>query len=442
MNVRGYNQGSVANSDSDNGIKTSSANGAVKQTSSAGDSSGGSSLNSRPSAPTSITVQKQRIAEDSYDVVISWNAGSDDETPVDALTYSLKIGTSEGGEEILASGANSSGVRNTGTAGNASTNKSWKLTLPTGTYFAAVQAVDASFIGSEFSETKEFTVTIANKLGDSNGDDSVNILDLTSNLDYILGNDLKVFVEEVADVNGDGNINVTDISGIVNIILTDPGAAQGSLYDPYVWEYFSDKPVGDASLIRRDGKIFLENDKPVTSLQFSFDSSVEYELSEEMKNMTVVNFVKDGMRTFVIYSYNNQRIDDLTNVVFDYLDLNEGDDFEIKSMSAGTEGGLSLSLKYSDESFFDDSEDIIQIYPNPAVSNVNLLTDITENVQNIEVDIYNVLGVSVHRTNISSISRLNDLDVSMLSSGVYTVRIRMFTDKNEEIINVHKLIKK
>ena len=441
MNVRGYDQGSVANSGSNDNIKTSSVRG-VKQTSSNGDSSSESSLNSRPSAPTSITVQKQRIAEDSYDVVISWNDGSDAETPVDALTYSLKIGTSEGGEEILASGANANGVRNTGTKGNAENNKSWKLTLPTGTYYVAVQAVDASFIGSEFSATKEFAVTIANKLGDSNGDDSVNILDLTSNLDYILGNDLKVFVEEVADVNGDGKINVTDISGIVNIILTDPGAAQGSTYDPYNWEYFSNKPVGDASLIRRDGKIFLENDKPVTSLQFSFDSTVEYELSEEMKNMTVVNFVKDGMRTFVIYSYNNQRIDDLTNVVFDYLDLNEGDDFEIKSMSAGTEGGLSLSLRYSDESFFDDSEDIIQIYPNPAVSNVNLLTDITKNVENIEVDIYNVLGVSVYKTNISSMGRLNDLDVSMLSSGVYTVRVRMITDKNEEIINVHKLIKK
>ena len=36
MNVRGYDQGSVANSDSDNGIKTSSANGVVKQTSSSG----------------------------------------------------------------------------------------------------------------------------------------------------------------------------------------------------------------------------------------------------------------------------------------------------------------------------------------------------------------------------------------------------------------------
>ena len=99
-------------------------------------------------------------------------------------------------------------------------------------------------------------------------------------------------------------------------------------------------------------------------------------------------------------------------------------------------------MRYSDESFFDDSEDIIQIYPNPAVSNVNLLTDITKNVDNIEVDIYNVLGVSVYKTNIKSINRLNDLDVSMLSSGVYTVRVRMITDKNEEIINVHKLIKK
>ena len=443
MNVRGYADESAANPDNGNNIRTSSVNGSIKQTSSNNDGAKtGSSLNTRPNAPSTLSVQRQRIAENSYEVVISWSAGSDDETPADALTYSLKIGTSEGGEEILVSGANSEGVRNTGTPGNASTNRSWKLTLPEGVYYASVQSVDASFIGSSFSQSKNFTVTSAYKLGDSNGDDSINILDLTSNLDYILGNDLKVFVNEVADVNGDGDINVTDISGIVNIILNDPGVARGSSYDPYDWEYFSNKPIGEATLIRRDGKIFLENNKPVTSLQFSFDSSVEYELSEEMKNMTVVNFVKDGMRTFIIYSYNNQRIDELTDVVFDYLDLSNGDDFEIKSMSAGSEGGLSLSLKYSDESFFDESEDIIKIYPNPAVSNVNLLTDITENVQNIEVDIYNVLGVSVHRTNISSISRLNDLDVSMLSSGVYTVRIRMLTDKNEEIINVHKLIKK
>jgi hypothetical protein len=442
MNVRGYVDQNVANSESDNGNRTSSVNGVVRNSSSDDGAQQGSSLNTRPNAPSTLNVQKQRIAENSYDVFISWSAGSDDETPVDALTYSLKIGTSDGGEEVLVSGANSEGVRNTGTPGNASTNRSWKLTLPEGTYYASVQSVDASFIGSEFSSSKEFTVKSSNKLGDSNGDDSVNILDLTSNLDYILGNPLKVFINEVADVNGDGEINVTDISGIVSIILNDPGVARGSSYDPYDWEYFSNKPIGEAKLIRRDGKIFLENDKSVTSLQFSFDSTVEYELSEEMKNMTVVNFVKDGMRTFIIYSYNNQRIDDLTDVIFDYLDLNDGDDFEIKDMSAGSEGGLSLSLKFSDESFFDNSENIIKIYPNPAISDVNLLTDITEKVEDIEVDIFNVLGVSVYRTNISSMGRLNNLDVSMLSSGVYTVRVRMITKGNKEVINIHKLIKK
>jgi hypothetical protein len=111
-------------------------------------------------------------------------------------------------------------------------------------------------------------------------------------------------------------------------------------------------------------------------------------------------------------------------------------------MSAGSENGLSLDIKFSDESFFDDSDDIIQIYPNPVVSDVNLLTDITENVNKIEVSVYNVLGVSVYQTNINSIGRLNSLDLSMLSSGVYTVKVRMITDKNEEVINVHKLIKK
>ena len=220
------------------------------------------------------------------------------------------------------------------------------------------------------------------------------------------------------------------------------GAAQGSTYDPYVWEYFSNKPVGDATLVRRDGRIYLENDKPVTSLQFSIDSSVEYELSEELDNLTVVNFVEDNKRTFLIYSFNNQPVDELTDVIFDYLDLNDGDDFEINDMTAGTKDGLLLNLKYSDESFFDDSENVIQIYPNPAISNVNLLTDITKKVETIEVDVYNVLGVSVYKTSIESMGRLNDLDVSMLSSGVYTVRVRMVTDKNEEIINVHKLIKK
>ena len=383
-----------------------------------------------------------------FELVISWSGAVDTaadgkQTPAEGLTYSVRIGTTPGGEEILASGADMDGIKVAADKGNAENNLSWKLNVPEGDYYVSVQSIDASFIGSTFSPEQKYTVTSAFKLGDSNGDDGVNILDLTTNLDYILGNDPKVFVQEVADVNNDGKIDVTDISAIVNLILNgEGGVANGSNYDPYDWDYFSDKPVGDAALVHTNDRIYLENDKPVTSLQFSMDATVDYELSEALDQMTVVSFVEDGKRTFLIYSYNNQPINELTSVIFDYIDVNENDDFEIVDLRAGTNDGLVLNLKYSDESFFDSLDDSIKMYPNPVITNLNLLTDVTKDVERLDISIYNVLGVSVYDTSIDSMGRLNDLDVSMLSSGVYTVQVRMLTKDNEEIISTHKLIKK
>ena len=383
-----------------------------------------------------------------FELVITWSGAVDTaadgkQTPAEGLTYSVRIGTTPGGEEILASGADLEGVKVAADKGNAENNLSWKLNVPEGDYYVSVQSIDASFIGSTFSPEQKYTVTSAFKLGDSNGDDGVNILDLTTNLDYILGNDPKVFVQEVADVNNDGKIDVTDISAIVNLILNgEGGVANGSNYDPYDWDYFSDKPVGDAALVHTNDRIYLENDKPVTSLQFSMDATVDYELSEALDQMTVVSFVEDGKRTFLIYSYNNQPINELTSVIFDYIDVNENDDFEIVDLRAGTNDGLVLNLKYSDESFFDSLDDSIKMYPNPVITNLNLLTDVTKDVERLDISIYNVLGVSVYDTSIDSMGRLNDLDVSMLSSGVYTVQVRMLTKDNEEIISTHKLIKK
>jgi hypothetical protein len=383
-----------------------------------------------------------------FELVITWSGAVDTaadgkQTPAEGLTYSVRIGTTPGGEEILASGADLEGVKVAADKGNAENNLSWKLNVPEGDYYVSVQSIDASFIGSTFSPEQKYTVTSAFKLGDSNGDDGVNILDLTTNLDYILGNDPKVFVQEVADVNNDGKIDVTDISAIVNLILNgEGGVANGSNYDPYDWDYFSDKPVGDAALVHTNDRIYLENDKPVTSLQFSMDATVEYELSEALDQMTVVSFVEDGKRTFLIYSYNNQPINELTSVIFDYIDVNENDDFEIVDLRAGTNDGLVLNLKYSDESFFDSLDDSIKMYPNPVITNLNLLTDVTKDVERLDISIYNVLGVSVYDTSFDSMGRLNDLDVSMLSSGVYTVQVRMLTKDNEEIVSTHKLIKK
>jgi hypothetical protein len=428
-------------------------------------------LNSRPNAPTSIDMQRQRISvvqpdgsdgggdkisssagsnvsDPLFELVITWSGATDNwgdgkRTPAAGLTYSVRIGTTPGGEEILASGADVDGVKAVADAGNAENNLSWKLNVPLGEYFVAVQSIDASFVGSPWSEEKAYTVKSSFQLGDSNGDDNINILDLTTNLDKVLGKNPKVFVDEVADVNNDGVINILDISGIVSLILNaNSGVAQGSNYDPYDWDYFSNKPVGEANLVHSNNRVYLENEKPVTSLQFSIDATVDYELSEELEELSVVTFVKEGKRNFLIYSYNNQPINELTNILFDYVDVNENEEFKIEDLFAGTNGGLSLDLRYSDERLFDSIDDSIKLYPIPADSNINLLTNVSKKAKKLEVNIYNILGVLVHNTTIDTMGRLNDIDVSMLSSGLYNVEVKMTTSDNEQILSVHKIIKK
>jgi len=58
--------------------------------------------------------------------------------------------------------------------------------------------------------------TVAKKQGDVNGDDQVNISDVTSLVNIILG---KASKSDGSDVNGDGQVNISDVTTLVNIIL-------------------------------------------------------------------------------------------------------------------------------------------------------------------------------------------------------------------------------
>ncbi len=53
--------------------------------------------------------------------------------------------------------------------------------------------------------------------GDVNGDENVNVSDVTTLVNMILGVVAKD--EQVADINGDGKVNVSDVTALINIIL-------------------------------------------------------------------------------------------------------------------------------------------------------------------------------------------------------------------------------
>ena len=57
-------------------------------------------------------------------------------------------------------------------------------------------------------------------LGDANGDGFVTVTDVTTMVDYILGNNPSVFNFINADINQNGTIEITDITLAVDIILS------------------------------------------------------------------------------------------------------------------------------------------------------------------------------------------------------------------------------
>ncbi|WP_415830964.1 FG-GAP-like repeat-containing protein, partial [Flavobacterium weaverense] len=101
-----------------------------------------------------------------FPVEFSWNAAVDDHTPVNGLTYALKIGTTDGGEQIMSANANTSGIRKSSEKGNMEHNLKWSLRLPVGVYYWSVQAIDASYTGSAFSTSNRFEVTAGGELDD------------------------------------------------------------------------------------------------------------------------------------------------------------------------------------------------------------------------------------------------------------------------------------
>lgn len=57
--------------------------------------------------------------------------------------------------------------------------------------------------------------------GDANGDGYVNISDVTTLIDYVLGGAMEPFNAHNADANGDGSINISDVTALIDMILNN-----------------------------------------------------------------------------------------------------------------------------------------------------------------------------------------------------------------------------
>ncbi len=64
-----------------------------------------------------------------------------------------------------------------------------------------------------------FTVSMSFLLGDVNKDGNVNVADVTTLINYLMGATVSPFSTEAADMDGNGEINVSDITALINLVM-------------------------------------------------------------------------------------------------------------------------------------------------------------------------------------------------------------------------------
>ena len=112
--------------------------------------------NTAPSAPGGLKVNLTTSG-----VSLGWNRANDAETPVNGVSYNVRITGPNGRPFVVSPGALSGGARLLAGAGNAGQANQWSLgnlALPTGVYTWGVQAIDSAFAGSAFSTNGTFQI--------------------------------------------------------------------------------------------------------------------------------------------------------------------------------------------------------------------------------------------------------------------------------------------
>jgi hypothetical protein len=122
------------------------------------ENTGGFTPNAPPAAPTSLTASSLTGTT----ATLAWDAPTDDTTPASGLNYTLRIGSTPGGQDVLAPmslvGGTTDGQRLL--AAHAPVQQTtWQVEglAPVTTYYWSVQAVDHAFAGSVFAAEGGFT---------------------------------------------------------------------------------------------------------------------------------------------------------------------------------------------------------------------------------------------------------------------------------------------
>ena len=255
--------------------------------------------------------------------------------------------------------------------------------------------------------------------GDVNEDETLNVQDLITLVNHILGSyTLTDCALDAADMNADGTINIQDLITLVNAILGSARSAQ--LNGHAAIEYMTSG---------QDLIIHLASDIDIAGIQLSLisDTPVEIQLKDN-SHITQDSHYKNGITRYLAYSVFNQPFDSRKTEIL----LKAAGDLKMDDINVTVAdiNGDAPYLTYSNSEQIDQtgphSFELSKLYPNPF----NPSTEVSFNLPmdgHVRLSAYDVRGreVSIIFEGAQSVGEHSyTWNASNLPSGVYYIRLQ------------------
>jgi subtilisin family serine protease len=272
--------------------------------------------------------------------------------------------------------------------------------------------------------------------GDANGDLSVNVLDITTIVAYLLNNNPQPFITEAADMNSDGNINVLDIVGVVNKVL------YGGLRSANSAE------VQQASLYLQNDTLFADATTAIGGLQFDVNgisSITDIQVLDALQVFESGYSQRDSTTLRLLYySMSGKSIAAGSRIPL--LKLKK--DCKLKDIIVSDKAGALIPVSLSDPAIGNRNSqgrmiaELGQNYPNPSMGQTTLPVQIFEKVDEAAIGIYNMLGqqVKVIKLDNPTVGKHEILWNSLKNKGLFIYKLEIRSEGQQYVSPLKKMI--
>ena len=300
--------------------------------------------------------------------------------------------------------------------------------VPGTTYYYFYKVMRTNFTENSPSKVVAATPRAAGK-GDANASGDIDVADVVTEVNYMVGRDPKPFIFEAADVNGDEEIDILDVVGTVNIIMAPAGNNDMA------------SATSVATYTVENGILYVDCPVELAGVQAELNGSrgkTEIAVLPALRGMeSTGDWISDEAYRFIAFSLSGKTLGNgrhallsigdasLTDLIL--VDQSGNRIMAIDSESSGISSAVMQQMKTPT--------------PNPFVDIINVPVVIgTEGEHDVELSLHSLSGAKVlsHNVTLGYGEHNVVIDGSALGKGFYMLTLTV----DGTAVQTHKVIKK